>query len=1295
MESLESRFLLSADLFEPAVALAVTVNGDTTFEANETLFVNLSNPTNATISDNQGVGTINTDDAAPTFSINDVQVTEGNAGTATATFTITKTGATELASSVDVQTANGTATAGSDYVALALTTVNFAAADLTKTVSVTINGDTTFEANETFFVNLSNPTNATISDNQGVGTINNDDAAPSFSINDVQLTEGSAGTATATFTITKTGATELASSVDVQTANGTATAGSDYVALALTTVNFAAADVTKTVAVTINGDTTFESNETFFVNLSNATNATISDNQGVGTIANDDAVPSFSINDVQVAEGNSGTTTATFTITKTGATELASSVDVQTANGTATAGSDYVALALTTINFAAADLTKTVVVTINGDTVVEPDETFFVNLSNPTNATISDNQGVGTITNDDGALTFSINDVTLAEGNSGTTLFSFTVTLSGVSGSVATVTAQTANGTASSSSDYAAAGPTVLTFNPGVTQQSFVVQVSGDTTFEGNETFFVNLSAASGATIADNQGVGTIANDDATPTFSINDVQVTEGNAGTATATFTITKTGATELASSVDAQTANDTATAGSDYVALALTTVNFAAADLTKTVAVTINGDTTFESNETFFVNLSNATNATISDNQGIGTINNDDAVPTFSINDVQVTEGNAGTATATFTVTKTGATELASSVQAQTANDTATAGSDYVALALTTLNFAAGDLTKTVAVTINGDMTFESNETFFVNLSNAVNTTISDTQGVGTINNDDAVPAFSINDVQVTEGDSGTTTATFTVTKTGATELASSVQAQTADGTATVAGNDYVAVALTTLNFAPGEFIKTFTVTINGDTIVESNETFFVNLSNSVNTTISDNQGIGTIIDDDAAPTFSINDVQVTEGNAGTSTATFTVTKSGTTTLTATVQVQTANGTATAGTDYVALALTTLTFAPSDSTKTVAVTINGDATFEANETFFVNLSNATNATIADNQGVGTINNDDAVPSFSINDVQVTEGNAGTTTATFTVTKTGATELASSVQVQTANDTATVGSDYVALALTTLNFAAGDLTKTVAVTINGDTTFENNETFFVNLSNAVNATISDNQGVGTIANDDQAGNTAPIADNDTATTSLHVPVVINVLANDTDDQPLVPSSVSIVNGPAGGSVVVNPVTGSVTYTPGLGFFGTDQFTYRIQDSQGLFSNVGTVTVTVEHDPTVPLVTLLPDPQAPTQTVLVVMGTTGDDNIRVNRNGNRGEVKVLINEEPMGVFLPTSRIVIFGLGGNDDIKVQKQVTVPVIINADGALIDTQLLADLESIAGTDPLNEKKEIWFD
>ncbi|MFN8094776.1 MAG: Calx-beta domain-containing protein [Vicinamibacteria bacterium] len=373
------------------------------------------------------------------------------------------------------------------------------------------------EPNETFTVTLSSPSGATLADGVGLGTITNDDTAPlpTLSIGDVAVAEGNSGTSAATFTVTLSAASTSTVTVAYATANGTATAGSDYVAQS-GTLTFTAGQTAKTIAVVVNGDTTVEPSETFTVTLSSPSGATLADGVGLGTITNDDTapLPTLSTGDVAVAEGNSGTGAATFTVTLSAASTSTVTVAYATANGTATAGSDYVAQS-GTLTFTAGQTSKTIAVVVNGDTTVEPNETFTVTLSSPSGATLADGVGLGTITNDDSATrpSLSINDVTLVEGNSGTRLAVFTVTLSGVSTSAVSVAYSTANGTARAGNDYVAQSGT-LTFAAGQTTRTIGVVVKGDRNTEPSETFSVLLSGAVGATIARGAGTGTIANDD-------------------------------------------------------------------------------------------------------------------------------------------------------------------------------------------------------------------------------------------------------------------------------------------------------------------------------------------------------------------------------------------------------------------------------------------------------------------------------------------------------------------------------------------------------------------------------------------------------------------------------------------------------------------------------------------------------------------------------------------------------------------------------------------------------------
>lgn len=262
--------------------------------------------------------------------------------------------------------------------------------------------------------------------------------AGAFSVDDVTVDEGDAGSTDLTFTITRDGGSTGEATVDFAATFGTADADDIVGTLPSGTLTFAAGETAKTVTITVAGDTVRESDETIALTLTNATGgATIADAEATGTILNDDGTPpSVSIGDVSVVEGDSGQTLATFTITRTGGSD-AFSVAYETMSNTATAGSDFVG-ASGRVEFAAGQETATVSIAVNGDTVREGNEKFYVALSDATNgATLTDSLGEATIVNDD---LYRIHDV------QGAAFFSPVLAADGVSGfnirSTTTVTVQ-------------------------------------------------------------------------------------------------------------------------------------------------------------------------------------------------------------------------------------------------------------------------------------------------------------------------------------------------------------------------------------------------------------------------------------------------------------------------------------------------------------------------------------------------------------------------------------------------------------------------------------------------------------------------------------------------------------------------------------------------------------------------------------------------------------------------------------------------------------------------------------
>ena len=225
------------------------------------------------------------------------------------------------------------------------------------------------------------------------------------------------------------------------------------------------------------------------------------------------STPWLRIDDATVMEGNSGIVEATFIVALSAVSTETITVAYASGTGTAAAGSDYES-ASGTVTFAPGEISKTITVPVIGDRLGEPNETFVVSLSSPTNATISDGQGVGTIADDEPRL--SISDFSKAEGKKGkTTLFTFTVTLSAGCDQAVTMSFATANGTAKTSDNDYIAKTGTLTFAPGETTKTITIEVKGDSKNEANETFYLDLfGLSSNGLFTKSRGVGTILNDD-------------------------------------------------------------------------------------------------------------------------------------------------------------------------------------------------------------------------------------------------------------------------------------------------------------------------------------------------------------------------------------------------------------------------------------------------------------------------------------------------------------------------------------------------------------------------------------------------------------------------------------------------------------------------------------------------------------------------------------------------------------------------------------------------------------
>ena len=455
--------------------------------------------------DGTGAATITDNDQGkqPALSIGDAApVVEG----VTARFPVRLSAAVDQAVTVAYATADGTATEGSDYTG-SDGTLTFEPGTTLLTIEVATLEDETEEPEEGFTVELSDPAGATLEDDTGAGTIR-DIAGLGGSLSALSITDAAptAEGGTAEFLVTLSAASEHVVTASYATADGTARAGADYTP-ATGTLRFEPGDTMRTIRVPVLDDETLEETEDFTVGLSGAAGATLADATGRGTITDDDEgkLPALSIDDAApVVEG----TTALFPVRLSAAMDQTVTVAFATADGTALAGSDYVA-AEGTLTFPPGTTRQTIEVATRQEEIVESEEGFAVELSDPTGAGLEDDAGTGTITDDDlveGLPTLSIADAAPASegGTAG-----FVVTLSAASEKEVRVSYHTADDTATAGLDYTPTDGT-LRFEPGETTGTITVATLADEVVEGAERFTVELSEPVAATIADATGVGTI-----------------------------------------------------------------------------------------------------------------------------------------------------------------------------------------------------------------------------------------------------------------------------------------------------------------------------------------------------------------------------------------------------------------------------------------------------------------------------------------------------------------------------------------------------------------------------------------------------------------------------------------------------------------------------------------------------------------------------------------------------------------------------------------------------------------
>jgi chitinase len=659
------------------------------------------------------------------------------------------------------------------------------------------------------------------------------------------------------------------------------------------TVTIPAGATSITIEPEIRADNIDEVDEAFWLELFKPTNAVFDGGQNtltsIGVIQDDDgggANLSLFVSDATIKEGNSGQRIATFEVHLSQPATKAMSFAYKTVNGSAKGGNDYVA-ETGTVKFATGDKVATVEILITGDTKVEASE-FFSLVVTPTadikNGTAA-STGLGTILEDDaatGALpVISIDRVDVVEGDATFGPFAtFLINLSKPSDEDITIQYRVRPGTAVAT-DFQTPGNVdeifTITIPAGDTSITIAPEIRADNIDEVDEAFWVELLNPTNAVLSGGENtltsIGIIRDDDeggAKLSLFVSDATVTEGDSGNRVATFEVHLSQPATKDLSFAYKTVSGSAKGGSDYAAKT-GTIKFAAGQTVTTVDISVSGDTKAEASEFFSLvvtptaDIKNGTAAST----GLGTIQDDDtgngALPIISVERVDVVEGLATFGPfATFRVNLSKASDEDITIQYRVRPGTAVA-TDFQTPGnvdqVFTITIPAGDTSIMISPEIRADNVDEVDEAFWLELLNPTNAVLSGGEktltSVGIIRDDDGGGAnlsLFVSNATVTEGSSGQKVATFEVHLSQPATKDLSFAYKTVNGSAK-GGSDYVAET-GTVKFAAGQTVTTIDVFVNGDRVLETNETFSVVLTPTVdikNGTLG-STGVATIVNDD---------------------------------------------------------------------------------------------------------------------------------------------------------------------------------------------------------------------------------------------------------------------------------------------------------------------------------------------------------------------------------------------------------------------------------------------------------
>lgn len=1068
-----------------------------------------TNPLSVT-ADVNGANFTATETPGVTLIASDADAAEGAANTGK--FTLTRTGATASALTVNLYNASGTATKGSDYSlspdltsASPYYTLTIPAGQASLDVTLTATDDTGSEGPETARLELVPGSGYIIGGAQSAAvTIQDGDSALPRVTLAVADIDGAETGDPASLVAVRAGSTTSALTVRFAV-SGSATSGSDFTSIG-TQVVIPAGASSAPISIAPLNDTAVEGNETVTITISTDAAyiraASSADYTGTINILDDD-IPTVTVAATDSAAAEAGGDTGTFVVTRTGSTAQPLTVNYAL-TGSAHHGVDYVPLP-GVLTIPAGSSVGSVTVTPIDDGLGEPQQTvvfqirsapaYVVGASSNATVNIADNSDVPVVL-------FGVVDGTAAEP-SDTGAFRFTTTGTG-SGNI--TVRYTVTGTATAGTDYTElSGSLSIGRN---TTATVTVTPLDDSELEGYETVTVTIDADAAYTTHLDAAATIRLRDDDQPVVNVSTTNDSFTESG-GTAKFWISRTGSTTNALDVN-YAMGGTATHGEDYTVLTGTiTIPAAAAGVMLNVAPT--NDSLVEGTETIVVTL-----AAGSYGVGLGSATHylaDSETPSVQVRFTSSTgSGNEDAGTVNLSVELSAAAAAPVTVEYVINGGTATAGVDY-ALTAGVLTFETGETAKTIPLAIIDDAYDEPNQTVLIKLQNANGAALGTSTHTFTINDNDAPPVPTVAFAASTANGAESVSPAAIVVSLSAEQAAPVTVDFAVTGGTAASGSDFTLDA-GTLTFAAGETAKILPGSVVNDASLESNETIIVALSNPAGATLGAITTHTYTINDDDAATLSIIATDATASEAADG-GLFTLTRTGSSANAIDVNI-TITGSATAGTDYTPLQVP-VSFASGATTATVSVSPLDDSAGEASETVIATIAAGTGYTIGTpSSATVTIVDDEPQVSITATDAAAAELNSDP--GTFTITRTGSTAADLTVNV-TISGSAASPADYAPLA-TPVVIPAGSATATRTVTPVNDTATEGSETVIATLAGGGYSVSGTGTATVTITDDD-INNPPSVTLTSPAATQVGVPagvgLVLEATASD-DGKPVTP---------------------------------------------------------------------------------------------------------------------------------------------------------------------------------